>query len=65
LDYKAGIRPASHDRRPYVGADPVLSNRFVFNGFGAKGVLLAPMMAEELANFMIHHQPLHPESAMG
>jgi glycine/D-amino acid oxidase-like deaminating enzyme len=65
LTYKAGIRPSSHDRRPYVGADPKSSNHFVFNGFGAKGVLLAPMMAEEFTKFMMQQQPLHPEAAMG
>lgn len=65
LQYKAGIRPSSHDRRPYVGADSSMVNRFVFNGFGAKGVLLAPMMAEELVNAMISRQPLHPEAAVG
>ncbi len=65
LYYKAGIRPSSHDRRPYVGADPTRINHFVFNGFGAKGVLLAPLMAEELTALMIHHQSLHPEAALG
>jgi glycine/D-amino acid oxidase-like deaminating enzyme len=65
LQYKAGIRPSAHDRRPYVGRDPALANHFVFNGFGAKGVLLAPMMAEELADFMLTNRPLHPEAAVG
>jgi glycine/D-amino acid oxidase-like deaminating enzyme len=65
LQYKAGIRPSSHDRRPYAGADPFGSNRFVFNGFGAKGVLLAPMVAEELANAMLYGKPLHPEAQTG
>ena len=62
FEYKAGIRPASHDRRPYVGAHPVGANRWVFNGFGAKGVLLAPLLAAELAAAMEGKGVLNPEA---
>lgn len=62
FEYKAGIRPASHDRRPYVGAHPGGANRWVFNGFGAKGVLLAPLLAAELAAAMEGKGVLNPEA---
>jgi len=62
FEYKAGIRPAAHDRRPYVGAHPHGNQRWVFNGFGAKGVLLAPLLAGELAAAMEGHGHLNPES---
>lgn len=65
LHFKAGIRPSSHDRRPYVGVDPCKVNRFVFNGFGAKGVTLAPLMAHELTQALLNGQALHPEAQTG
>jgi len=64
LVYKAGIRPSSHDRRPYVGRHPEGGQRWVFNGFGAKGVLLAPLMALELASTMEGMDQLHPEATV-
>jgi glycine/D-amino acid oxidase-like deaminating enzyme len=62
FEYKAGLRPASHDRRPYVGAHPGGGNRWVFNGFGAKGVLLAPLLASELTAAMEGKGVLNPEA---
>jgi len=62
FEYKAGLRPASHDRRPYVGAHPEGGNRWVFNGFGAKGVLLAPLLASELTAAMEGKGVLNPEA---
>jgi len=53
LEFRAGIRPASHDRRPYVGRYPAGASTWMFNGFGAKGVLLAPLMAAELALHLV------------
>ncbi len=37
-----GIRPATRDRRPLVGAHPVFPTFFLVNGFGTKGASLAP-----------------------
>lgn len=56
----AGIRPATIDRRPVLGAHSEFKNIFVFNGLGTKGVMLAPYFAREMVsllstkNFVVH-----------
>lgn len=45
LRYLVGIRPATQDRRPFVGFLP--GRRLgIFNGFGSKGVSLSPYLAK-------------------
>lgn len=59
--HAAGIRPTVTDRRPLLGkseAAPVLS---IFNGLGTRGVLLAPLLANELKQHLLNGTPLHPE----
>ena len=38
----AGIRPATYDRRPFIGLHPKHPSIGIFNGFGTKGVSLVP-----------------------
>ena len=57
----AGIRPATQDRRPFVGLHPRLKPLVIFNGLGTKGVSLAPYFAHELAGFLCQGQELSPE----
>jgi glycine/D-amino acid oxidase-like deaminating enzyme len=61
IKHEAGIRPATHDRRPFIGSHPVHKNILIFNGLGSKGVFLGPLMAHEFCNFMDEKKPLHPE----
>ncbi len=58
LDQRAGIRPASRDRIPYLGPHPELPNAFVCNGLGSKGTLYAPLLCETLANHLTTGAPL-------
>lgn len=51
VDQKAGVRPATRDRKPFVGIHPVHKPLAVFNGLGTKGVSLAPYFAKEFAAF--------------
>jgi len=44
---KAGIRPTSEDRRPFIGTHPVHPEIAIFNGFGTKGVSIAPYYANQ------------------
>ncbi len=48
VDQVAGIRPAVVDRKPLVGEHPEINNMYCCNGFGSRGVLIAPNMATEL-----------------
>ncbi|MFY0592903.1 NAD(P)/FAD-dependent oxidoreductase [Roseivirga sp.] len=52
IDQKAGVRPATKDRKPFVGIHPKHSQVVVFNGLGAKGVSLAPFYANQLTNHL-------------
>ena len=38
LSQQAGVRPATKDRRPFLGMHPKIENVGIFNGFGSKGV---------------------------
>ncbi len=44
----AGLRPASHDGRPYIGAT-ALDGYFVAGGHYRNGILLAPVTAQAVA----------------
>ncbi len=61
LQQKAGVRPASIDRRPIVGQHPKHKNLWVFNGLGTKGVMLAPFFAKQLINFYLNKEMLNLE----
>jgi len=48
VDQSAGIRPASKDRKPMLGRHPKYKNLYCCNGFGSRGVLISPMVSEQL-----------------
>lgn len=57
----AGIRPTVADRRPLLGRHPKHANVYVLNGFGSRGVLIAPYAANQLWDYIENGNPLHPE----
>ena len=48
----AGVRPTVADRRPLVGQHPTYFNLFVLNGFGSRGVMIAPYASKYLYDFI-------------
>jgi glycine/D-amino acid oxidase-like deaminating enzyme len=54
----AGIRPATLERRPFIGMHPQHPQIGIFNGMGTKGCSLAPFFAKELADHLIYNQPI-------
>lgn len=52
LEQRAGIRPSTKDRRPFVGWHPTYPAVGIFGGMGTKGVSLAPYLAHNLANHL-------------
>ncbi|UTW67997.1 FAD-binding oxidoreductase [bacterium SCSIO 12643] len=46
ISHHAGLRPATRDRRPFIGAHPEMKNMFVLNGLGSKGVIMIPWLAD-------------------
>ncbi len=58
VDHIAGIRPTVTDRRPLVGQHPAYKNFFVLNGFGSRGVMIAPFASGSLFNYIENRAPL-------
>ncbi len=52
VDHKAGIRPTVKDRKPLVGTHGAIQNLHLFNGMGAKGVMLVPFLAENFIDYL-------------
>ncbi len=50
LDHFASIRPATLERRPFVGFHPLNSRIGILNGLGTKGCSLAPYFGKQLAD---------------
>ena len=61
VGHVAGIRPTVTDRRPLVGKHPEHKNLFVLNGFGSRGVLIAPYASQRLFSFIEKGTDLDPE----
>lgn len=58
----AGNRPATLERRPFVGRHPLFPQIAILNGMGTKGCSLAPYFARQLAEHLLHQAPIHPEA---
>jgi glycine/D-amino acid oxidase-like deaminating enzyme len=59
--HEAGVRPATLDRRPFIGMHREKQNIVIFNGLGAKGVTLAPYFSEVLIDFLESGRELEKE----
>ncbi|TMM59516.1 FAD-binding oxidoreductase [Maribacter algarum] len=57
----AGIRPTVTDRRPLVGKHPKYENLYVLNGFGSRGVMIAPFASDHLLNLIEKGKAVYPE----
>lgn len=62
LAHKAAVRPATLERRPFVGFHPVFQNIGILNGMGTKGTSLAPFFAHQLTQHLVYHFPISPEA---
>ena len=62
VDQSAGVRPATSDRQPLVGAHPGWPRLWIFNGFGARGALSIPWHAEQFAAHLLEGAPIPPEA---
>jgi glycine/D-amino acid oxidase-like deaminating enzyme len=62
MDHISSIRPATLERRPFVGFHPLQKNVGILNGMGTKGCSLAPYFANQLAQNIVHLSPIHREA---
>ncbi|MBN9298778.1 MAG: FAD-binding oxidoreductase [Filimonas sp.] len=60
-DHIAGIRPATVERRPFVGLHPQKPSIGIFDGMGTKGCSLAPYFAHQLTQHLLHGTPINAE----
>ena len=64
IDQVAGIRPTVLDRRPVLGQHFSYKKLFIFNGLGAKGYLMAPTLAREMAEYLLGEGTISKEVAI-
>ncbi|MEP6683449.1 MAG: FAD-dependent oxidoreductase [Parafilimonas sp.] len=57
-EHLSSLRPATVERRPFVGVHPVQKQIAILNGMGSKGCSLAPWFAKELAENLINKKPI-------
>ncbi len=62
LEHRAGIRPATLDKQPFIGPHPQHGNLHIFNGFGAKGSLAIPWHARQWVSVLMGQAGLPPAS---
>jgi glycine/D-amino acid oxidase-like deaminating enzyme len=62
LDHKASLRPATLERRPFVGLHPHQKNIGILNGMGTKGCSLAPFFAHQLTEHLVYEKEIIPEA---
>ena len=62
VEHRAGIRPATLERRPFVGMHPHYPNIGILNGMGTKGCSLAPYFAKQLVELLLHQVPLQADA---
>ena len=58
----ASLRPATLERRPFVGLHPLQSNIGILNGMGTKGCSLAPFFANQLTDHLLYGSPITAEA---
>ena len=61
MDHEAGVRPTTGDRRPLLGVHKDNHRLAFFNGLGTRGVMIAPLMAKKLYQFLENDQALDKE----
>jgi glycine/D-amino acid oxidase-like deaminating enzyme len=62
MEHKSSIRPATLERRPFVGFHPKYKNAGILNGMGTKGCSLAPYFASQLTQHILNGAVLNPEA---
>jgi glycine/D-amino acid oxidase-like deaminating enzyme len=60
LEHFAAIRPATLERRPFVGFHPLHPQIGILNGMGTKGCSLAPYFAKQLVDKLIGEGNINP-----
>jgi len=63
-NHAASIRPATLERRPFVGLHPVQPAIGLLNGMGTKGCSLAPWFAKQFADLLVDGIPVQADASL-
>ncbi len=58
----SAIRPATVERRPFVGVHPLYKQIAILNGMGSKGCSLAPWFAKQLTHLLKENIPIDKDA---
>ncbi len=61
VNHYCGIRPASPDRKPILGMHPAIDSMYFVNGMGSKAISMAPLLVQEMTDYMEQGIPLPKE----
>lgn len=56
IDHQAGVRPNTQDQKPLLGH--IQNNIYLLNGLGSRGVLMAPLLANQILDYILENTPL-------
>ena len=62
LEHVASVRPATLERRPFVGFHPLHPAVGILNGMGTKGCSLAPFFARQMVRHIVDGTAILPEA---
>jgi len=60
VDHWSAVRPATVERRPFVGLHPSFPNVGILNGTGTKGCSLAPFFARQFTGVLLRGEGMEP-----
>ena len=63
-EHRASVRPATLERKPFVGLHPSNNRIGILNGMGTKGCSLAPFFAHQLVNHLLFDEPIMADAAV-
>lgn len=64
VEHRSGLRPATLERRPFVGFHPLHTNVGILNGMGTKGCSLAPFFAKQLTDHLLYDEPISADASV-
>ncbi|MCG2618103.1 FAD-binding oxidoreductase [Terrimonas sp. NA20] len=58
VEHRSALRPATLERRPFVGTHPLHPSVGILNGMGTKGCSLGPYFAKQLTDHLVYDLPI-------
>ena len=58
IEHRSALRPATLERRPFVGTHPQFPSVGILNGMGTKGCSLGPYFAKQLTDYLLYDLPI-------